>query len=581
VLNSLSCASLTRFASSTPIDARCVTARPRAGACTTASKEAEKKMGAFPHHVQGDAPATVYTVLGASLLMVLAGGLGGLPFFFVPKGLSKRAAGLANALSAGVMLSASYTMVYEAHNGPRGCVCGLLLGALFVRWSRGFVEEGHADGLLGEKTRGLHVFLATMALHSISEGAGVGVAYARSSGEASGVRRGALVATAIGAHNIPEGFGVALALVARGVGPGRATWWAVLTSAPQLLAAAPAFLFCNLYAPLHPLCLGFAAGCMISVVIGEMIPEALETASSDDVASCTTLACGLFEGFRMTLDWAAHEPDHAGRVLAALAWSVVAGGATAVGGLVVACAPRKARRFDGAALGFAAGVMLALAVLDIALPHYYDRGAKAGGPYRAVGAFLGGALCVHVLKSLLASCDDATLLLDEAPLRRSRSDEELKDATAARTAWLVTLALAAHNAPEGLAVGVAAAHEDTGRAALMAFAIGMHNVPEGVAVASSVYAATRSRERAFVVAAATGLVEPLAAGLSAAVLSPFLSPEVLELALLGVAGAMIAVSLLELVPSAWRAAPRPAIIGGLGGWWVLRIGLDFVAAAHA
>ena len=46
-------------------------------------------MGAFPHHVEGDAPASVYTVLGASLLMVLAGGLGGLPFFFVPKGLSK------------------------------------------------------------------------------------------------------------------------------------------------------------------------------------------------------------------------------------------------------------------------------------------------------------------------------------------------------------------------------------------------------------------------------------------------------------------------------------------------------------
>ena len=46
-------------------------------------------------------------------------------------------------------------------------------------------------------------------------------------------------------------------------------------------------------------------------------------------------------------------------------------------------------------------------------------------------------------------------------------------------------------------------------------------------------------------------------------------------------GAMIAVSLLELVPAAWRAAPRPAIIGGLGGWWVLRIGLDFVAAARA
>ena len=74
------------------------------------------------------------------------------------------------------------------------------------------------------------------------------------------------MATAMGAQRHSEGRRIALALVARGVGPGRATWWAVLTSAPQLLAAAPAFLFCNLYAPLHPLCLGFAAGCMISVV---------------------------------------------------------------------------------------------------------------------------------------------------------------------------------------------------------------------------------------------------------------------------------------------------------------------------
>ena len=54
---------------------------------------------------------------------------------------------------------------------------------------------------------------------------------------------------------------------------------------------------------------------------------------------------------------------------------------------------RGAERFDGAALGFAAGVMLAVAVLNIALPHYYDRGAKAGGPYRAVGAFLKCSMC--------------------------------------------------------------------------------------------------------------------------------------------------------------------------------------------
>ena len=219
--------------------------------------------------------------------------------------------------------------------------------------------------------------------------------------------------------------------------------------------------------------------------------------------------------------------------------------------------------------------MLALAVLDIALPHYYDRGAKAGGPYRAVGAFLGGALCVHVLKSLLASCDDATLLLDEAPLRRSRSDEELKDATAARTAWLVTLALAAHNAPEGLAVGVAAAHEDTGRAALMAFAIGMHNVPEGVCVAMPVYYATGSRSKAFWISFASGLAEPLGALIGYLFLRSFLDDVVLGLVFASVAGIMIYICFDELLPAAQRTGAKHHLMmfGVTAGMLVMSISL--------
>ena len=86
----------------------------------------------------------------------------------------------------------------------------------------------------------------------------------------------------------------------------------------------------------------------------------------------------------------------------------------------------------------------------------------------------------------------------------------------------------------------------------MAFAIGMHNAPRASRLLRRCMP-TRSRERAFVVAAATGLVEPLAAGLSAAVLSPSCRRR-WELALLGVAGAMIAVSLLG--PSRRRGARR-------------------------
>ena len=150
----------------------------------------------------------------------------------------------------------------------------------------------------------------------------------------------------------------------------------------------------------------------------------------------------------------------------------------------------------------------------------------------------------------------------------------------------MTLALAFHNAPEGLAVGVAAAHEDATRAATMALAIGMHNVPEGVAVATSVLLATRSRPRAFVVATATGLVEPVSAVLSAAVLNPFLSPELLEASLLLVAGVMLTVSLGELLPGAARKHARSAAAGALLGWLTMRAGLalvkdDLTASDHA
>ncbi|KAK7249920.1 sulfur carrier protein [Aureococcus anophagefferens] len=86
----------------------------------------------------GDAPAAPAALPGqrpptapaGPFVMVAMSGLGGLPFFLLPGGLSKRSAGLANALAAGVMLSASYTMIYEGQvAGPKAVVSGLFLGA--------------------------------------------------------------------------------------------------------------------------------------------------------------------------------------------------------------------------------------------------------------------------------------------------------------------------------------------------------------------------------------------------------------------------------------------------------------------
>ncbi|KAH8083991.1 zinc ion transmembrane transporter [Aureococcus anophagefferens] len=261
----------------------------------------------FPHQVAGDAPVTTLDVIVYSFVMVAMSGLGGLPFFLLPGGLSKRSAGLANALAAGVMLSASYTMIYEGQvAGPRPPWSGLFLGAAFMRCSRLFIE-GREDvtllGWSGQTTpKGTLLFLAIMAIHSIGEGAGVGVAFARSTGEPSGFRRGGLVAVAIGAHNVPEGFGVALALITKGASPVRPA--GPFHAGAAARRAVPAFLFCETFSAIQPLAMGFGAGAMIVVVFGEMLPRPWRTRTRTPWAQATVLSLATFEGFRMMLDWA-------------------------------------------------------------------------------------------------------------------------------------------------------------------------------------------------------------------------------------------------------------------------------------
>ncbi|KAH8066096.1 zinc ion transmembrane transporter [Aureococcus anophagefferens] len=506
----------------------------------------------FPHQVAGDAPVTTLDVIVYSFVMVAMSGLGGLPFFLLPGGLSKRSAGLANALAAGVMLSASYTMIYEGQvAGPKAVVSGLFLGAAFMRCSRLFIE-GREDvtllGWSGQTTpKGTLLFLAIMAIHSIGEGAAWG--WRRSTGEPSGFRRGGLVAVAIGAHNVPEGFGVALALITKGASPASASRGRAHAGAAARRGRARVPLLRDLLGD-PALAMGFGAGAMIA----------------------TVLSLATFEGFRMMLDWASHEPASAKRLLAALAWSFVAGGATSLGASYVFLFRKIGVRAEAALLGFAGGVMLALACLDIMLPAFYAGGRNCGGARVAVGSFVAGIGVVRVL-------DAAVRNMDVAGFVEARSDLEAGERTPPPAS--------AHKTARAAALRSASRRRTrTRRAATMALAIGMHNVPEGVAVATSVLLATRSRPRAFAVATATGLVEPVSAVLSAAVLNPFLSPELLEASLLLVAGVMLTVSLGELLPGAARKHARSAAAGALFGWLTMRAGLalvkdDLTASDHA
>jgi zinc transporter ZupT len=240
----------------------------------------------------------LFTVFIAASITALATGLGALPFLFVRE-FSKRWLSLFNALAAGLMLAASHSLIAEGEKlSPALTVVGMLLGlGLVVVSDRGISRQGapKISELRGANARKALLILGVMTIHSFAEGVGVGVSYG--GGETLGV----FISIAIAVHNIPEGLAISLVLIPRGMSVIHAAGWSIFTSLPQPLMAIPAFLFVMWFEPFLPVGLGLAAGAMIWMVFAELIPDALENASGNAVATTVTLAFLCMFGFQHLL----------------------------------------------------------------------------------------------------------------------------------------------------------------------------------------------------------------------------------------------------------------------------------------
>ena len=229
----------------------------------------------------------VGTVTFLAFLTAVATGLGALPFLFI-SGVSAARMGTANALAAGLMVSASLMLVIEgAAHGLPGTLLGALAGAAFVWLSGRWLDERDdldIGALTGANARKALLIMGVMTVHSFAEGVGVGVSYG--GGEALGL----FITAAIALHNVPEGLAIALVLVPRGIGVWAAAGWAVVSSLPQPLLAPPAFLAVEWFEPILAPGLGFAAGAMVLMAASELIPEALEQAPTARVATVGSLA---------------------------------------------------------------------------------------------------------------------------------------------------------------------------------------------------------------------------------------------------------------------------------------------------
>ncbi|PID33232.1 zinc transporter ZupT [Candidatus Saccharibacteria bacterium] len=259
----------------------------------------------------------------------------------------------------------------------------------------------------------------------------------------------------------------------------------------------------------------------------------------------------------------------------ALVLATLAGLATSIGGLMATHKKVRERKWLAVSLAFAAGAMLMVSFAEM-LPVGVESLAATmdhrTAQIWAYVAFFGGVALVLIIDRLLPkSLNPSEVEGREDKLSKS---EKVNNRRLIRSGLLVALVLALHNFPEGMSTFIAT-YQDPALGLTLAFAIAIHNIPEGIAVAAPIYAATKSRKKAFWWSTISGLTEPLGALVALALISTVL-PESLFGILYGlVAGMMVFVAIDEMLPAARRymTNTHQIVYGTIAGMVIVSLSL--------
>ncbi len=242
---------------------------------------------------------------------------------------------------------------------------------------------------------------------------------------------------------------------------------------------------------------------------------------------------------------------------------------TAMGAAVIFLKKEIDRKILDFLLGFAAGVMIAASYWSLLAPAIeMTRSMNIPVWLPAASGFLLGGIFLRLADFFLPHLH-LGLPLDQAE--------------GVTTSWkrttLLILAVTLHNIPEGLAVGVAFGAAAAGLpsatvagAVALAVGIGIQNAPEGLAISAPLRREGLPRWKSFWYGQLSGIVEPIAAVLGAAVV--LIVQPVLPYALAFAAGAMIFVVVEEVIPESQQGKHADLATMGLMLGFVVMMILD-------
>lgn len=267
-----------------------------------------------------------------------------------------------------------------------------------------------------------------------------------------------------------------------------------------------------------------------------------------------------------------------GNVLLALGLTLFAGLATGIGSLIAFFTKRTNKKFLSIALGFSAGVMIYVSLVEIfvkakdALTNVHG---DTKGYWLTLLGFFSGMFLIALIDRFIPKGNNPHEVKSVEDVQKAQilGKDEMEADRLMKMGLFTALAIGIHNFPEGIATFMSVL-QDPNVGIAIAIAVAIHNIPEGIAVAIPIFYATGKRMKAFKWSFASGLSEPVGALVAYLILMPFLTDTMFGIVFAGVAGIMVFISIDELLPAAKKYDEAHSSIYGLvAGMAVMAISL--------